>query len=119
MRQMRDFKERKERGGEVVWQVPEDHGYHYEVLQGRPLECGIWEVPGTPAMRSVWKSFYRNIRIHGVIFVVDKSREDDDRYVAEARKEIHFLMNEDELRKAVFVVIMNDKVDFHAKRAKV
>jgi ADP-ribosylation factor protein 6 len=118
MRRMREFKERREKGDvkeRVVWQAPEDHGYHYEVLQ-RPLECGIWEVPGTPALRHVWKSFYRNIRIHGIIFVVDKSREDDDRYVDEARKEIHFLMNEDELRKAVFVVIMNDKQT--GKRAK-
>mmetsp|Transcript_60708 Transcript_60708/g.131561 ORF Transcript_60708/g.131561 Transcript_60708/m.131561 type:complete len:227 (-) Transcript_60708:58-738(-) len=94
----------------------EDAGYHYEEF-GKLFNYGMWEVPGTAAMRALWSVFYRSIRIHGVIFVVDP-REEDSR-VDIAKKNLHFLMSEDELRQAVFVVIVNQRYKDAAKTKRV
>jgi hypothetical protein len=97
-----------------------DPGYHYEEFT-RPYSYGVWDVPGTDAMRHVWPAFYRSIKIHGVIFVVGVGKEskesekggvrDDmsDARIELARKNLHYLMNEDELRHAAFCVIINQR----------
>mmetsp|Transcript_20046 Transcript_20046/g.62624 ORF Transcript_20046/g.62624 Transcript_20046/m.62624 type:complete len:229 (+) Transcript_20046:3-689(+) len=87
----------------------EDPGYHYEELSfPRYFSAGIWEVPGTEPMRRMWSAFYHAIKIHGVIFVVD-GRETDEARIEVAKKHLHFLMNEDELRNAAFCVVVNMK----------
>mmetsp|Transcript_34302 Transcript_34302/g.69348 ORF Transcript_34302/g.69348 Transcript_34302/m.69348 type:complete len:232 (-) Transcript_34302:90-785(-) len=87
----------------------EDPGYHYEDLTfPRQFSAGIWEVPGTEPMRRVWSSFYHAIKIHGVIFVVAEWDTDEER-IELAKKHLHFLMNEDELRHAAFCVIFNQQ----------
>lgn len=83
----------------------QDPGYHYEEFD-MLHKCGIWEVPGTPAMRHIWPCFYRSIKIHGVIFVVNGSDPREEQ-IATAKKYIHGLMNEDELRNACIAVIVN------------
>mmetsp|Transcript_2251 Transcript_2251/g.4721 ORF Transcript_2251/g.4721 Transcript_2251/m.4721 type:complete len:238 (-) Transcript_2251:157-870(-) len=95
---------RHKQDSEGKWTV-EDAGYHYEELS----LGGFWEVPGTPAMRQMWPSFYRAIKIHGVIFVVDGSDKSEEREekIELAKRSLHFLMNEDELRNAAFAVIIN------------
>lgn len=102
-----------------------DAGYHYEEFSMIASKCGVWDVPGCQPMRPLWPMFYRNLQIHGVFFVVDgKDVEvmDDvahpDRKrrnaakaaqerIAHARNLLHSLMNEDELRRAAFAVIIN------------
>ncbi|CAE8735920.1 unnamed protein product, partial [Polarella glacialis] len=83
----------------------QDPGYHYEEFS-RLFGLGIWEVPGTEAMRHVWNVFYQSMKIHGVIFVVDGADRDEAR-IDLAKKHLHVLMNEDELRQACFSVIIN------------
>ncbi|CAE7839120.1 ARF1 [Symbiodinium sp. CCMP2592] len=70
----------------------EDPGYHYEELN-RSFACGVWEVPGTEAMRPVWKLFYQSIKIHCVVFVVDAN--DSEQRINMAKRHLHVLMNED------------------------
>ncbi|CAE7394448.1 unnamed protein product, partial [Symbiodinium microadriaticum] len=86
----------------------EDPGYHYEELN-RSFACGVWEVPGTEAMRPVWKLFYQSIKIHCVVFVVDAN--DSEQRINMAKRHLHVLMNEAELRNACFCVIINQRVD--------
>lgn len=115
---------------------PCDWGYHYEEIS-KPFDMGLWDMPGTKAMRHVWPSIYQSIKIHGVIFVVDcldawdpnfedkmaalnaidsakvdlKRKENEkalDR-VALSRKYLHMLMNEDDLRQSAFCVVVNQK----------
>jgi len=90
----------------------EDPGYHYEELSFPRLfsTCGMWDIPGTEPMQRVWACFYHAIKIHGVIFVVNYSEKAVER-IEQARKQIHFLMNEDELRMAPFAVILNVQQD--------
>jgi len=115
---------------------PCDWGYHYEEI-GKPFDMGLWDMPGTVAMRHVWPSIYQSIKVHGVIFVVncedawdpnfdDKNAElnkkDEKMFkekkaandvaqqrVALSRKYLHMLMNEDDLRQAAFCVVVNQR----------
>jgi len=88
----------------------EDGGYHYEeinILKGQT--CGVWELPGHPGARAVWPTFYRTIKFHAVMFIVDGSEKSEEKIDA-TRRHLHFLMNEDELRGAIFAVIVNIKL---------
>lgn len=85
-----------------------DAGYHYEEFTSSKLDYGIWECPGTPAMRQMWSFFYRAVKIHGVIFVVDSYNQKEDD-INLAKYYLHLLMNEDELRSAAFIVVINSR----------
>ena len=67
---------------------------------------GFWDLGGKDSIRSIWSSFYMNIRVSGVIFVVD-ANDDEDR-ITDARMELQKLLNEEELRTAVLYVVFND-----------
>merc|ERR1719379_2549788 len=107
-----------------------DPAYHYEELSTWGMNYGIWEVPGYPVMRRMWPMFYRYLRMDAVIYVVDAfshwpdfGREPDptttlkreeprntEKLAEEmhvAKQEIAFLLNEEELRCAAFVLILN------------
>eukprot|EP00933_Yihiella_yeosuensis_P030900 TRINITY_DN24450_c0_g1_i1.p1 TRINITY_DN24450_c0_g1~~TRINITY_DN24450_c0_g1_i1.p1 ORF type:complete len:225 (+),score=31.48 TRINITY_DN24450_c0_g1_i1:93-767(+) len=88
----------------------DDPGYHYEEFSAL-FKHGIWEVPGTDAIRHIWKMFYQTVKIHGILFVVDSDM--DEASIEIVKKHIHQLMNEDELRQACFCVIINQKKDQH------
>mmetsp|Transcript_27413 Transcript_27413/g.60250 ORF Transcript_27413/g.60250 Transcript_27413/m.60250 type:complete len:239 (-) Transcript_27413:61-777(-) len=102
-----------------------DPGYHYEELFTNPLgSYGVWDVPGTDVMVSLWPTFYRYVQVAGLIFVVDGNEEPyeaakkdptgsemkkyDDK-LHKARRLITNLVNEDELRAATFTVIINHR----------
>jgi len=87
-----------------------DVSYHYEELSSKMLKnYGIWDVPGS--LISVWPTFYRYIRISAAIFVVDASKEasENEKSLRDARRVLNFLLNEDELRQAAFIVIINER----------
>lgn len=121
MLKMRTPHEEKDSMGHVVRSgVIDDPGYHYEELSVG-LNCGLWEVPGTESMRHVWSCFYHAIKIHGVIFVVDgrdaldpgdkpgqESFMRKEERIQLAKRHLHFLMNEEELRFAAFAIIINE-----------
>lgn len=90
-----------------------DPTYHYEEMYSsrHKFKYGIWEVPGNEVMVRQWPLFYRYNRINAVIFVVDawsKNMFDLDK-IDQARYWLHFLLNEDELRCAAFVLVLNVK----------
>ncbi|CAK9085513.1 unnamed protein product [Durusdinium trenchii] len=86
----------------------EDPGYHYEELT-RSFSVGVWEVPGTEAMRHIWKLFYQSIKIHCVVFVV--AGDETEERIDAAKRHLHVLMSEAELRNTCFCVIINQKLD--------
>jgi len=104
---------------------PTDPGYHYDEIQEtrRLGKYGLWDVPGNDAFTRLWPMFYRYINVSAVLFVVDASKEgiaDDDK-VASARRNLRFLLNEDELRVSAFFLILNvhqaDKSKAHVPHA--
>lgn len=97
--------------GQHLMQIrPLDPGYHYEEIDivkfGR---FGIWDVPGNEAMVRMWPLFYRYIKTIACFYVVDASAEGKEsaKNLAQGRRQIRFLLNEDELRAAAFVLICN------------
>lgn len=90
---------------------PLDPGYHYEHIYdtGLGYHYGIWDVPGNDAMVRMWPLFYRYIRVTAVLYVIDASEKgaQDSTMLANARRQIRFLLNEDELRPAAFCLICN------------
>mmetsp|Transcript_55710 Transcript_55710/g.156893 ORF Transcript_55710/g.156893 Transcript_55710/m.156893 type:complete len:245 (-) Transcript_55710:154-888(-) len=102
--------------------LPKDPTYHYEELSSNIVgRYGVWEVPGSEVMMRMWPMFYRYLRITAIIFVVDGFSIQPDNMddidldkidfdkIALARQKIEFLMNEDELRGAAFILILNVK----------
>jgi ADP-ribosylation factor protein 1 len=81
-------------------------GFNFEVVKEKDDFIGFWDVGGKDTIRSLWPSFYKNINVHGIIFMIDAK---DEERLPEARMELHKLMNEEELRNAVLLVIFNLK----------
>mmetsp|Transcript_43890 Transcript_43890/g.78923 ORF Transcript_43890/g.78923 Transcript_43890/m.78923 type:complete len:243 (-) Transcript_43890:111-839(-) len=88
---------------------PSDPGYHYEDMSEPGYHYGIWDVPGNEAMVRMWPLFYRYIRVVAVLYVIDASKTgaENIKMLATARRQIRFLLNEDELRAAAFFLICN------------
>merc|ERR1711972_470079 len=86
-----------------------DPSYHYEEMSSMSMKYGIWEVPGNEVMMRMWPMFYRYVRISAVLFVVDVYSEhwSDVETVTANRYWMNLLLNEDELRTAAFVLILN------------
>jgi len=92
-----------------------DPGYHYEDFRSNIIgNYGIWEIPGNKMMQRMWPMFYRHLHFRMVLFVVDafsKTAFDLSKAnlekLTQARDSLHQLLNEDELRQAVFFVVLN------------
>uniref|UniRef100_A0A7S2VL33 ADP-ribosylation factor n=1 Tax=Zooxanthella nutricula TaxID=1333877 RepID=A0A7S2VL33_9DINO len=96
---------------EEVRQAGDDPGYHYEEFTSPYLRSfGIWDVPGSAAMIPLWPMFYRYVKVEAVFFVVNGSdaflKKEDK--ITEIGRHIATLLNEDELRKSSFILIIND-----------
>eukprot|EP00928_Gymnodinium_smaydae_P080731 TRINITY_DN64377_c0_g1_i1.p1 TRINITY_DN64377_c0_g1~~TRINITY_DN64377_c0_g1_i1.p1 ORF type:complete len:217 (+),score=44.82 TRINITY_DN64377_c0_g1_i1:156-806(+) len=93
-----------------------DPGYHYEELStGSLKKFGIWDVPGSESMMPMWPLFYRYVQVTAVIFVVDGSEAPEK--LPKAKRQMYHLLNEDELRSAAFILIVNQKRGCTAQQA--
>ena len=87
--------------GEIVHTIP-TIGFNVETVEYKNITFTVWDVGGQDKIRPLWRYYYQNSQ--GIIFVVDSN--DRDR-VAEAREELQQMLNEDELRNALLLVIAN------------
>ncbi|CAM8940710.1 unnamed protein product [Rhodiola kirilowii] len=87
--------------GEIVTTIP-TIGFNVETVEYKNISFTIWDVGGQDKIRPLWRHYFKNTQ--GLIFVVDSN--DRDR-VFEARDELHRMLNEDELRDAVLLVLPN------------
>jgi len=87
-----------------------DPSYHYEEFHSIHVgKYGIWDVPGSEPLARMWPMFYRYLRMDALLYVVDcfsPDREDLDR-IFTARRQLFRLLNENELRCAAVVLILN------------
>jgi GTPase SAR1 family protein len=87
-----------------------DPVYHYEEFAGpKHYKYGIWDIPGQSVDLGLTNMFYKYIRIAAVLFMVDTRKEfaEDHEKVERTKATLDFLLNEDELRNSVFVLIYN------------
>ncbi|PWA64480.1 small GTPase superfamily, Rab type [Artemisia annua] len=87
--------------GEIVTTIP-TIGFNVETVEYKNISFTVWDIGGQDKIRPLWRFYFQNTE--GIIFAVDSN--DRDR-VVEARDELHKLLNEDELRDAVLLVLAN------------
>eukprot|EP01083_Nonionella_stella_P053552 141623_1 len=77
-------------------------GFNVETVKCRKLKINIWDVGGQDRLRPLWRHYYSGTS--GIIFVVDSS---DRARMEQAKEELHFLMDEQELEETVFLILAN------------
>ena len=87
--------------GEVVKTIP-TIGFNVETLEYKRLKFNVWDIGGQNKIRQLWKHYYQNS--NGIIFVVDST---DLERMEDAAEEIQKLLNEEELKDCVLLVMAN------------
>uniref|UniRef100_A0ACD5X6X5 Uncharacterized protein n=1 Tax=Avena sativa TaxID=4498 RepID=A0ACD5X6X5_AVESA len=87
--------------GEIVTTIP-TAGFNVETVEYKNISFTVWDVGGQDKVRPLWRHYFQNTK--GLVFVVDSN--DRDR-VFEARDELHRMLNEEELRDVLLLVLAN------------
>eukprot|EP01083_Nonionella_stella_P084271 233238_1 len=100
--------------GEIINTIP-TIGFNVEQVEYKNIGFTVWDVGGQDKIRPLWRHYYKNTQ--GVIFVVDsndRERIDDtpkDKYNMythmRAKEALHGMLQDDELRDAVLLVLAN------------
>jgi small GTP-binding protein len=92
-------------------------GFNFEQIEipGSTTKLAIWDLAGTLERQRFWRFFYEAVRVDVVLFVINLDKK---KQLAEASKLFRFLRNEERLRQALKIVILNsddENKDEHAK----
>lgn len=87
--------------GEVVTTIP-TIGFNVESVTHKNLKFQVWDLGGQTSIRPYWRCYYSNT--DAIIYVVDSM--DQDR-MGISKQELVSMLEEDELKKAVLVVLAN------------
>ena len=80
-------------------------GFNVESVKYKNLNLTIWDVGGQEKIRQLWRHYYNNVDV--LIFVIDSN---DNGRIDEAKKELHYLISEDELKDTI-ILIYSNKID--------
>ncbi len=94
---------------EMVTTIP-TLGFNVECVQHKNVKFTMWDVGGQERIRSLWMYYLHGT--HGLVFVVDCN--DRDR-IAEARFEMQHILQQEELKKTVLLVLANKQVASHSE----
>eukprot|EP00040_Diaphanoeca_grandis_P006939 m.39164 g.39164 ORF g.39164 m.39164 type:complete len:187 (+) comp18105_c0_seq1:131-691(+) len=97
--------------GEVVTTVP-TIGFNVETLTYKNLNMTVWDVGGQDKIRPLWRHYFMNN--DALIYVVDSN---DRERMQEAHDELHNMMQEEELRHSVLLIMANKQDLPHAMNA--
>eukprot|EP00045_Choanoeca_perplexa_P020842 m.5141 g.5141 ORF g.5141 m.5141 type:complete len:182 (+) comp7456_c0_seq1:109-654(+) len=87
--------------GEVVKTIP-TIGFNVETVTYKNLKFQVWDLGGQTSIRPYWRCYYSNT--DAIIYVVDSC--DHDR-MGISRQELVSMLEEEELKKAVLLVMAN------------
>ena len=87
--------------GEVVNTVP-TIGFNVETVEYKKVKFNVWDVGGQDKIRSLWRYYFQNTDC--LIFVVDSN---DPARMEDARRALHSMLEEDELRDASVLILAN------------
>ncbi|XP_054027411.1 ADP-ribosylation factor 1-like [Dryobates pubescens] len=87
--------------GETVTTVP-TVGFNVETVEHKNISFTVWDVCSQDKIRPLWRHYYPDTQ--GLIFVVDSN---DRERLSEARYELMRVLEDDELRDAVLLVLAN------------
>merc|ERR1712072_1576306 len=87
--------------GEVVTTIP-TIGFNVETVEYKNISFNVWDIGGQDKIRKLWRYYYQNTQ--GLIFVIDSNDRD---HIEDAREELVQMLNEDEMKDAVLLVLAN------------
>ncbi|KAF4530704.1 hypothetical protein B566_EDAN004945 [Ephemera danica] len=87
--------------GEVVTTIP-TIGFNVEQVTYKNLKFQVWDLGGQTSIRPYWRCYYSNT--DAIIYVVDSA--DRDR-IGISKDELVYMLEEEELKGAVLVVLAN------------
>ena len=87
--------------GEIVMTIP-TIGFNVETVENKNINFTVWDMGGQGRARPLSRYYYMSTQ--ALIFVVDCN--DRDR-IDEARDELHRVLNQDELRDVMLLVLAN------------
>eukprot|EP01040_Poterioochromonas_malhamensis_P012940 gene12940-14180_t len=97
--------------GEVVNTIP-TVGFNVETVEYKNVRFNVWDIGGQDKIRPLWRHYYDNTQ--GIIFVIDSN---DQERIEAARLEMNRMLNEDQLRDSVLLVMANKQDLPHAMGA--
>ena len=98
--------------GEVVTTVP-TIGFNVETVQYKNLRFQVWDLGGQPSIRPYWRCYYQNT--NAVIYVVDSA---DQERMGISKQELVTMLEEEELKDAILLVLANKQDQKGALGAK-
>lgn len=94
--------------GKAVTTIP-TIGYNVESINHKNLSLTVWDLGGREKTRPLWRHYYHGT--NAIMFVVDSTdstrMDTDHKYGGHARDLLHEILNEDDLKDAVFLVWAN------------
>ncbi|XP_055381679.1 ADP-ribosylation factor 2 [Condylostylus longicornis] len=87
--------------GEVVTTIP-TIGFNVETVEYKNICFTVWDIGGQDKIRPLWRHYFQNTQ--GLIYVVDSN---DRERIEEAQKELHAMLQEDELKDSILLVFAN------------
>jgi len=87
--------------GETISTIP-TIGFNVDTIKYKNIKFTVWDVGGQGKIRSLWRHYYSNAE--ALVFVVDST--DRDR-IEETEQELQRLLNENNLRNTVLLILAN------------
>lgn len=87
--------------GEVVTTIP-TIGFNVETVEYKNLSFTVWDVGGQDKIRPLWRHYFQGCE--GLVFIVDSI--DEERF-AEARDELSWILDSDEMAGVPLIVLAN------------
>ena len=106
------YKLQNEAEDEEVMTIP-TIGFNVETLQYKNIKFQVWDLGGQTSIRPYWRCYYPNT--DAIIFVVDSA---DRERLAVARQELQAMLEEEELKDAILLVLANKQDQKGALGAK-
>lgn len=87
--------------GQSVTTIP-TVGFNVETVSYKNVRFNVWDVGGQDKIRPLWRHYYTGTQ--GLIFVVDCA---DKERIDEARRELHKIINDREMKDAIILIFAN------------
>lgn len=87
--------------GQSVTTIP-TVGFNVETVTYKNVKFSVWDVGGQDKIKPLWRHYFTGTQ--ALIFVVDSS---DRERIDEAKKELHMIVNDREMREAIILVYAN------------
>jgi small GTP-binding protein len=87
--------------GETVSTTP-TIGFGVETIQFKNVKFNVWDIGGQDKIRGLWRHYFPNTQ--GLIYVVDSS---DRARMSVAKETLHQMLQEDDLKDAVLLILAN------------